>query len=50
MIIKSLLQKEVTAIIKAGELKERFGINPHCSWVPAGEDEEVKEWLFSRFK
>ena len=35
---------------KAGELKERFGINPHCSWVPAGQDEEVKEWLFSRFK
>ena len=35
---------------KAGELKERFGINLHCSWVPAGQDEEVKEWLFSRFK
>ncbi|MBQ3796711.1 MAG: hypothetical protein II842_10570 [Butyrivibrio sp.] len=35
---------------KAGELKERYGINPHCSWVPAGQDNEVKEWLFSQSK
>ena len=35
---------------KAGELKERYGINPHCSWVPAGQDDEVKEWLFSKAK
>ena len=33
---------------KAGELKERYGINPHCSWVPAGQDDSVKEWLFSK--
>ena len=35
---------------KEGELKERYGINPHCSWVPAGQDNEVKEWLFSKSK
>ncbi|MBQ6442221.1 MAG: prolyl oligopeptidase family serine peptidase [Lachnospiraceae bacterium] len=29
-----------------GELKEKYGLNPHCAWVPAGQDEEVKEWLF----
>lgn len=32
---------------KVGELKEKYGINPHCSWVLAGRDERVKEWLFS---
>ncbi|MBQ3795495.1 MAG: prolyl oligopeptidase family serine peptidase [Butyrivibrio sp.] len=32
---------------KAGELKEKYGLNPHCSWVLAGKDEQVKEWLFS---
>ena len=35
---------------KAGEMKERYGINPHCSWVPAGQDNEVKEWLFLKLK
>ena len=35
---------------EAGEMKERYGINPHCSWVPAGQDDEVKEWLFSKSK
>ena len=35
---------------KATELKERYGINPHCSWVPAGQNDEVKEWLFSKAK
>ena len=35
---------------RAGELKEKYGINPHCSWVPAGHDNEVKEWLFSKSK
>ncbi len=33
---------------KAGDLKKAYGINPHCSWVLAGRDERVKEWLFSR--
>ncbi len=33
---------------RAGEMKDVYGINPHCSWVPAGRDETVKEWLFSR--
>ncbi len=33
---------------KEGELEEQYGINPHCSWVPAGRDETIKEWLFSR--
>ncbi|MCR5557814.1 MAG: prolyl oligopeptidase family serine peptidase [Butyrivibrio sp.] len=35
---------------KTGEMKERYGINPHCSWVPAGQDNEVKEWMFSKPK
>ena len=30
-----------------GKLKKEYGINPHCSWVLAGRDEGVKEWLFS---
>lgn len=34
----------------AGSMKELYGINPHCSWVPAGMDETVKEWLFSKEK
>ncbi len=33
---------------EAGTMKETYGINPHCSWVPAGRDMEVWEWLFSR--
>lgn len=33
---------------KPGAMKETFGINPHCSWVPAGQDKAVKEWLFSK--
>ncbi|WP_044915762.1 prolyl oligopeptidase family serine peptidase [Butyrivibrio sp. WCE2006] len=32
---------------EAGDLKEKYGINPHCSWVLAGRDGQVKEWLFS---
>ncbi len=31
----------------AGELKAKYGLNPHCSWVLAGNDQDVKEWLFS---
>ena len=33
-----------------GAMKEQYGINPHCSWVPAGRDTEAKEWLFSKRK
>ncbi|MCR5402259.1 MAG: prolyl oligopeptidase family serine peptidase [Butyrivibrio sp.] len=33
---------------EAGKLKNEYGINPHCSWVLAGRDESVKEWLFSK--
>ena len=33
-----------------GAMKETYGINPHCSWVPAGRDNQVKEWLFSKVK
>ncbi len=35
---------------EGGELKRKYGINPHCSWVPAGQDNEVKEWLFSKIR
>lgn len=31
----------------AGYMKGQYGVNPHCSWVAAGADEEVKNWLFS---
>ncbi len=34
----------------AGYLKEKYGINPHCTWVPAAEDEEMAEWMFSKSK
>lgn len=33
---------------RAGELMEKYGLNPHCAWVPAGADENVKYWLFSQ--
>lgn len=33
-----------------GEMKEKYGLNPHCAWVRAGQDEEVKEWLFRQKK
>ncbi len=33
---------------KEGSMKENYGINPHCSWVPAGQNTEIKEWLFSK--
>ncbi len=29
-----------------GYMKEHYGINPHCTWVPASEDEEIWEWMF----
>ena len=46
-----LLENEPSAMLhyteyKKGELKEKYDLNPHCAWVPAGQDEEVKEWLF----
>ena len=34
----------------AGELEEKHGLNPHCSWVLAGQDEAVKHWLFAQRK
>ena len=30
-----------------GFMKEKYGVNPHCTWVPAAEDMEVKRWMFS---
>ncbi len=33
---------------KKGEMSAVYGINPHCSWVPAGQYDTVKEWLFSK--
>ena len=33
-----------------GFMKEKYGVNPHCTWVPAAEDEELVRWLFSRRK
>ncbi len=34
----------------AGYMKEKYGVNPHCTWVSAAEDEEMKRWLFTRKK
>ncbi len=34
----------------AGWMKENYGINPHCTWVPvsdANRNQELVEWLFS---
>ncbi len=35
---------------KTGMMKERFGVNPHCSWVAVSgpEGREIREWLFSK--
>lgn len=33
---------------KHGEMKKRYGINPHCTWVPAAEAREAHEWLFEQ--
>ena len=30
----------------AGHLAS-LGLHPHCSWVPAYQDDEIREWLFS---
>ncbi|MCR4640522.1 MAG: hypothetical protein K5697_00650 [Lachnospiraceae bacterium] len=30
-----------------GYMEKEYHLNPHCSWVPAGEDEEAQRWLFS---
>ena len=32
-------------IYPAGEMKEKYGLNPHCAWVPAAKDEGVWRWL-----
>ena len=29
-----------------GYMKEHYGLNPHCTWVPVSENGEVGEWLF----
>ena len=31
-----------------GEMMEKYGLHPHCSWVLMGRDEAVKEWMFSK--
>ncbi|MCR4589600.1 MAG: prolyl oligopeptidase family serine peptidase [Lachnospiraceae bacterium] len=33
-----------------GYMKSHYGINPHCTWVPAAENEEAGEWMFSKKK
>ncbi len=32
----------------AGFMKEKYGVNPHCSWVPVSQDKEMADWLFSK--
>lgn len=34
----------------AGEMKEKYKLNPHCAWVPAGKDQSVWHWLFAQKK
>ena len=31
-----------------GEMMEKYGLHPHCSWVLRGRDETAKEWMFSK--
>ncbi|MCR4654973.1 MAG: prolyl oligopeptidase family serine peptidase [Lachnospiraceae bacterium] len=33
-----------------GEMKEKYGVNPHCSWVAVSSDEgsRFRDWLFSQ--
>ncbi len=33
---------------KRGYMTKHYAINPHCTWVPAGECEEAHRWLFSQ--
>ena len=33
-----------------GEMKEKYHLNPHCAWVPAGKDMPVWYWLFTQKK
>ncbi len=30
-----------------GELMEKYGVNPHCAWVPVARDTEALKWLIS---
>ena len=30
------------------EIQTKYGINPHCAWVPVASDEEAKAWLFQQ--
>ena len=31
-----------------GELMERYGVNPHCAWVPVAEDEDALRWFLEK--
>ena len=35
---------------KTKYVKEKYGVNPHCTWVPAAEDREIVQWIFSQRK
>ena len=30
---------------KVGELKEKYGVHPHCAWVPVSRNKEALNWL-----
>ncbi len=36
--------------LKRGEMKEKYGVNPHCSWVVVSSEDgiEFRNWLFSK--
>ncbi|MBR3525504.1 MAG: hypothetical protein IKO11_06620, partial [Lachnospiraceae bacterium] len=46
--LRALGAKEIRlTLYPAGYMEKEYQLNPHCSWVPAGEDEEAGRWLFS---
>ena len=44
--LKDLSDDMIFRDYPSGYMKEHYGINPHCTWVPAGEDTAMWEWMF----
>ena len=30
-----------------GELMEKYGVDPHCVWVPVAQDDAALNWLLT---
>ena len=47
--LKALGGREIRlTLYPLGRMGTKYHLHTHCSWVPAGKDEEAKRWLFSR--